>query len=83
MLRSRKVDNVSISLPFIGDLEIGFASALGHFHVVVDTLSDEAKLGESICLGLRDDISEENGVECSSAVLNQLKRQHGCNRYGL
>lgn len=83
MLRPRKIDNVSISQPAVGDLNLGFASALGHFHVLVDTLSDEAKAGESMCIGVGnewDDFSTENGQECSSAVIMQLKSQHGCNR---
>ena len=83
MLRRRKFANVSISLPAVGDLDIGFSSAIGQFDVLVDTLSDEAKAGESMCIGVSndwDDFSTDNGDECSSAVIMQLKSQHGCNR---
>ena len=83
MLRPRKYGNVSISPPAVGDLNLGFASSVGHFHVLVDTLSDEAKAGESMCIGVSnewDDFSTTNGEECSSAVIMQLKKQHGCKR---
>lgn len=83
MLRPRKQSNVSISLPAVGELSLGFASAVGKFNVLVDTLSDEAKAGESMCIGVNnewDDFGTSESEECSSAVIMQLKRQHQCSR---
>ena len=82
-LRPRKQSNVSLSQPAIGELNIGFASAIGRFNVLVDTLSDEAKAGESMCIGVDndwDDFGTSDGEECSSAVIMQLKKQNKCDR---
>lgn len=84
LLRPRQQGNVSVSPPEgVGDLDVGFASAIGKFDVLVDTLSDESKVGESMCIGINndwDDFSTENGEECSSAVIMELKRRHSCQR---
>lgn len=84
MLRPRKQKNVSISAPSIGELDIGFATAIGNFNVLVDTISDEGKVGESMCLGVENDWDDFGSTvenECSSAIIMELKRLHDCKRF--
>lgn len=83
-MKPRKQGNVSILPPEVGELNIGFASAIGKFDVLVDTLSDEGRAGESMCIGINndwDDFNTESGEECSSAVILDLKKRHNCQRY--
>lgn len=61
---------VSILPPAVGNLSLGFASALGTFDCLVDTLADEADVGEI----------DRNGSGGQS-VISLLREQHGCERY--
>jgi len=82
LLRNR--GQVSVTTPAVGQMGLGFASVVGKFDALVDTLSDESKAGESMCIGLDnewDDFDTSDEEECSSAVIMELKRQHKCNRY--
>lgn len=84
MLRARQNGKVSVSPPEGNELGAGFASTIGKFDVLVDTLSDEGKVGESMCIGINndwDDFSTNDGEKCSSAVILALKTQHNCDRY--
>ena len=84
MLRPRQQTKVSVSPPEGDNLGVGFASAVGKFDVLVDTLSDERKAGESMCIGINndwDDFSTKNDQECSSVVIRELKIRHKCQRY--
>lgn len=76
-VKPRNQLNVSISPPGIGDEEFSFSSVM-NFDVLVDSLSDEAKLGEASCRGLADDNA---GEVCSSAVIKLLQKQNRCKRY--
>ena len=81
-LKSRQT-NVSISPPGIGELELSFCSVLGRFDALVDTLSDEAKLGDAVCMGLDDAYARDDASNsmCSSSVIRLLQKQNKCKRY--
>lgn len=81
LLRPRRGTNVSVSPPGIGEEEFSFSSVM-NFDSMVDTLSDETKLGEAACRGLYDgDAILGVGEPCSSAVIRLLQRQNRCKRY--
>jgi hypothetical protein len=69
--------------PDVGKMSLGFASVVGKFDTLVDTLSDESRLGESRCIGDSDDWTNDSGKadECKSAVILELEKQHNCQRY--
>ena len=78
-LKPRK--NVKVTGPGIGDEEFSFSSIM-NFDALVDTLSDETKLGEAACRGLMDsDAILGANEDCSSSVIKLLQRQNRCNRY--
>ncbi|GFH51760.1 hypothetical protein CTEN210_08236 [Chaetoceros tenuissimus] len=81
-LKPRKnVSNVKVNGPGIGEEEFSFSSIM-NFDALVDTLSDETKLGEAACRGLMDsDAILGANEECSSSVIKLLQRQNRCNRY--
>ena len=56
LIRERKHAQVSISPPEIGELELGFSSVLGSFDAIVDTLEDEAKSADAMCMGLDENV---------------------------
>ena len=80
LLRPRKQSKVSVSPPGIGDEEFSFSSVM-NFDILVDSLSDETKLGEAACRGLNDDTIAGGGGVCSSAVIKLLQKQNKCKRY--
>jgi len=59
---------VSILPPAVGNLSLGFASALGTFDCLVDTLADEADV-------------QSGGGNGGKSVISLLREQHGCERY--
>ena len=80
LLRPRK--NVKTMPPDVGKMSLGFASVVGTFDAIVDTISDESKVGESRCIGDGDDWSNGSDAdECKSAVIIELEKQHECKRY--
>ena len=79
LLRPRKQSKVSVSPPGIGDEEFSFSSVM-NFDILVDSLSDETKLGEAACRGLNDDTIAGGGGVCSSAVIKLLQKQNKCKR---
>mmetsp|Transcript_19094 Transcript_19094/g.26872 ORF Transcript_19094/g.26872 Transcript_19094/m.26872 type:complete len:416 (+) Transcript_19094:923-2170(+) len=90
-----KASSVSIIQPAVGKLKLGFSYAIGRFDALVDTLTDEAKVGETMLQSYQksygsDDASgnpEHNPdfdwdvFENSSAVLRELKNRNKCSRY--
>ena len=102
LLRPRKkAPSVNILPPAVGKLQLGFASVLGQFDALVDTITDEAKVGAVAFdsnINDYDGDDEEEGNDddetsdwdylsdaakdnVASAVVNELKKQHGCDRY--
>ena len=81
LLRPRKQGK--ILPPDVGKMSLGFASFVGKFDALVDTLTDESRLGESRCIGDSDDWSNDASVgdECKSAVIVELEKQHDCKRF--
>jgi len=75
-LKPRKnAPRVSILPPAVGTLSLGFASALGTFDCLVDTLADEADAVDT-----NYDSSDDVPTKGKS-VISLLKEQHGCERY--
>eukprot|EP00555_Chaetoceros_dichaeta_P011133 CAMPEP_0198267972 /NCGR_PEP_ID=MMETSP1447-20131203/35307_1 /TAXON_ID=420782 /ORGANISM="Chaetoceros dichaeta, Strain CCMP1751" /LENGTH=651 /DNA_ID=CAMNT_0043958807 /DNA_START=30 /DNA_END=1985 /DNA_ORIENTATION=+ len=66
---------VSILPPAVGTLSLGFASALGTFDCLVDTLADEADAVDTNYDSF-DDVPTDG-----KSVISLLKEQHGCERY--
>ena len=74
--------SVKVMPPDVGKMSLGFASVVGTFDAIVDTISDESKVGESRCIGDGEDWSNGNDAdECKSAVIIELEKQHECKRY--
>ena len=81
LIRERKHAQVSISPPEIGELELGFSSVLGSFDAIVDTLEDEAKSADAMCMGLDENVDSNDERRCSSEVITMLQKQNNCKRY--
>ena len=58
---------VNIMQPMDGESEVGFASALGQFDTLLDTLYDENNVGTG-------------RSQMGSGVVEQLRRLHNCKR---
>jgi len=63
---------VSIIPPAVGNLSLGFASSLGTFNCLVDTLADEDSY---------DDSNGSSMVGDGGSVISLLRKLHGCERY--
>lgn len=63
-----KNGRVNIMQPMDGESEVGFASALGQFDTLLDTLYDENNVGTG-------------RSQMGSGVVEQLRRLHNCKRY--
>jgi len=78
---------VSILPPAVGNLSLGFASAIGTFDCLVDTLADEAKNGGNFNYDdfFDDPDTIDNYYPASGgdtkSVISLLREQHGCDRY--
>eukprot|EP00978_Attheya_sp_CCMP212_P001364 scaffold2856_cov47-Attheya_sp.AAC.1 len=80
---------VEVMGPSVGELELGFAAALGEFDCLVDTLGDEAKSGEPLPQLMNYDDDNDNDEEdeddwmrgAMGGVIDLLKRRHNCHRY--
>jgi len=72
---------VSIIPPAVGDLSLGFASALGTFNCLVDTLGDESDVIEAFDDDSNDVMYEGSKGGDDKSVIGLLRKQHGCERY--
>ena len=71
-----KQNLIEILPPNVGKMSLGFASAIGEFDVLIDTLGDELGMGRSPSI-----LNNMDHVDDSSRFLQQLQELHGCSTY--
>ncbi|KAL7530032.1 hypothetical protein ACHAXR_005986 [Thalassiosira sp. AJA248-18] len=71
---SKNKDLVEVLPPAVGKMSLGFATAIGEFDTLVDTLGDEMGMGSARTL-------VGNDFMHGGRFLEQLKELHGCNNY--
>ncbi|KAL9185865.1 hypothetical protein ACHAXT_003642 [Thalassiosira profunda] len=67
-------DLIEIMPPAVGTMSLGFATAIGEFDTLIDTLGDEMGAGRAMSLLDHDAVG-------SGRFLHQLTELHGCKHY--
>jgi len=76
--RGKAALSINISKPAVGKMQLGFAAVLGKFDTLVDCLTDEVKIDNSL---EQFGTGPSDATSDASTVIRELKLQHGCHCY--
>jgi len=76
-----RIGKLQILKPAVGDDEVGFASYIGEFDSLVDTISNELKTNFMLNDDDDDDDDDIQDSPFGSSILGLLKSRHNCRRY--
>lgn len=76
--RGKAALSINISKPAVGKMQLGFAAVLGKFDTLVDCLTDEVKIDNSL---EQFGTGPSDATSDASTVIRELKLQHGCHWY--